>query len=220
MRRFAALLAGAMAASACAQTITGKVYDQTGALVIGARVVLLEDFQKLSETKSSPAGEFQFDGLKPGKYQVQVKQPWFGIFQQLVPLGENQKAHVHAVLEVARAGSEITVEAERLPGVEAPAAAARTQRAGGRVEGLKRLSGRMPAWPEAARRRGASGAVVLHGTVMPDGAVADITVLESADPDLEREAVEAWRTWKFSPMKLNGQPVACRHLFVFQFRYR
>ena len=96
----------------------------------------------------------------------------------------------------------------------------RTQRAGGKVEGLKRLSGRMPAWPETARKRGASGAVVLYGTVKADGSVANIIVLESPDTDLEREALEAWQTWKFSPMKLNGQPVACQQVFVFNFRYR
>jgi TonB family protein len=220
MKRIGAFLAAAIAAGAGAQTITGKVYDETGALVSGARVVLLEDFQKISETNSSEAGRFKFDGLKPGKYQVQVKQPWFGIYQQLVPLGENDKAHVYAVLGVARAGSEVTIDADRLPGVEAPAGAVRTQRAGGKVEGLKRLSGRMPSWPEAARKRGASGAVVLHGTVKADGSVGEIAVLESPDPDLEREAVEAWQTWKFSPMKLNGQPVACQHLFVFHYRYR
>jgi len=214
------LIAAVFAAGACAQTITGRVYDQSGGVVSGARVVLLEDFQKITETKSGEAGEFAFDGVKPGKYQVQVKQPWFQIFQQLVPLGERQKAHVHAVLEVARAASEVTINAEALPGVSAPTGAVQTRRAGGKVEGLKRLSGRMPAFPEAASKRGASGAVVLYSTVRADGSVGDITVLESPDPDLENEAIQAWKTWKFEPMKLNGQPVQCGYVFVFEFRYR
>ena len=213
-------MAAVLAAGASAQTITGKVYDRTGAVVSGARVVLLEDFQKVTETASSETGEFSFQGLKPGKYQVQIKQSWFQLFQQLAPVQEGQKAHVYALLEMARAGSEVAIDADRLPGVPPPAGAVRMHRAGGKVEGLKRLSGRMPAWPEAARKRGASGAVVLYATVKTDGSIGDITVLESPDPDLEREAVEAWRTWKFAPMQLNGQPVECGHVFVFNFRYK
>jgi len=213
-------MAELLAAGACAETITGRVYDQTGGVVSGARVVLLEDFQKVTETKSGETGEFRFDGLKPAKYQVQIKQSWFQIFQQLVPLQENQKAEVHAVLEVARAASEVTINAEALPGVPPPSGAVQTRRAGGSVQGLKRLSGRMPAFPEAARKRGASGSVVLYSTVKADGAVGDITVLESPDPDLEKEAREASKTWKFEPMKLNGQPVECGYVSVFHFRYR
>jgi TonB family protein len=220
MRLIPALLAVVLGAAACAQMISGKVYDQTGAVVSGARVVLLEDFNKITETKSDNQGDFWFKDLKPGTYQVQIKQTWFQMFQQLVPLKENQNAHVYAVLNVARAGSQLGITGEPLPGVQPQAGAVRAYRLGGKVDGLKRLSGRMPAWPEAARKRGAAGAVVLYATVRTDGSIGDITVLESPDPDLENEAVEAYKTWKYEPMKLNGQPVETQQVFVFNFRYR
>jgi TonB family protein len=220
MRWIPALLAAVFAAAAGAQTITGKVYDQTGAVVSGARVVLLEDFNKITETTSDDGGQFSFRNLKPLTYQVQIKQPWFQIFQQLVSLKENQNPQVYAVLNVARSESEVGITGNPLPGVQPPTGVVAAHRLGGKVEGLKRLRGRMPAWPEAATKRGAAGAVVLYATVKTDGSVDDITVLESPDTDLENEAVEAYKTWKYEPMKLDGQPVESRQVLVFNFRYR
>ncbi len=207
-------------AAAQAQTISGRVYDQSGAAVSGARVVLLEDFRKLTETKSGDKGDFSFRGLRPATYQVQVKQPSFQIFQQVVLLQENQDGRVYAVLHVARAADEIGITSDPLPDVSPQAGGNPPHRPGGKVEGLKRMSGRMPAWPEAARGRGAEGDVVVYGTVKSDGTIGEVTVLESADPDLEKAAVEAYQTWKYEPMKLNGRPVACRHVAAFRFRYR
>ena len=217
MRFVFALLLAFLASAAPAQTISGRVYDTTGAVISGAQVVLLENFNKITETKSGETGEFSFKDLKPGKYQVQVKQPWFQLFQQLVPLKENQSTHVYAALNIARAESEISITQDRR--AAPPPAAVKGYRRGGKVEGLKRLSGRMPKWPEAALNRGASGTVVLHATVKTDGTLADIITLESPDPDLEKEAIAACQTWKYVPMKLNGHPVESHHVLILNFRY-
>jgi TonB family protein len=189
-------------------------------VVSGARVVLLEDFNKVAETKSGEGGKFAFKELKPGTYQVQVKITRFNIFQQLVPLEANQNARVYAVLHVARTEQAISVTGDRLPGVQPAAGVDKARRAGGRVEGPRRISGRMPRWPEAARKRGASGTVVLYATVKTDGTVGDIIVLESPDRDLEEEVVEAYKTWKYSPMKLDGQPVESQEVFRIDYRYQ
>ncbi|HWQ52827.1 MAG TPA: TonB family protein [Bryobacteraceae bacterium] len=207
-------------AAAWAQTISGRVYDQTAGVVAGARVVLLQDFNKITETRSDAQGAFAFEDLRAGTYQVQIKQPYFQIFQQLVKLEDKQSRHVRATLDVARAESNIAVHTEVRPGITPAATPAQAFRVGGRVEGLKRLSGRMPPFPQAAAARGVRGTVVLYGTIRTDGSVASITVLESPDPELEKAAVEAWKTWKYEPMKLNGQPVECRELYGFDFQYR
>lgn len=217
MRFALALLLGFFATAASAQTISGRVYDTTGAVVSGAQVVLLENFNKITETKSGETGEFSFQDLKPGKYQVQAKHPWFQLFQQMVALKDNQSAHIYAALNIARAESEISITQGRR--AAPPPAAVKNYRLGGKVEGLKRLSGRMPEWPEAALNRGASGTVVLHATVKIDGTLADIIALESPDPDLEKEAIAACQTWKYVPMKLNGHPVESRHVLILNFRY-
>jgi TonB family protein len=217
MRFVFTLLLAFLASAAPAQTISGRVYDLTGAVISGAQVVLLENFNKITETKSGETGQFSFQDLKPGKYQVQAKQPWFQIFQQSVSLRENQSAQVYAALNIARAESEISITQDRR--VAPPPGAVRSYRLGGKVEGLKRLSGQMPAWPEAALNRGASGTVVLHATVKTDRTLADIIALESPDPDLEKEAIAACQTWKYVPMKLNGHPVESHHVLILNFRY-
>jgi TonB family protein len=221
MRNKTALLMWFCAAAACAQTIDGRVFDQSGGVVAGARVVLLQDFSKIAETKSGQAGEFAFHGLKAGTYQVQVKQPMFQIFQELVQLEGTGGAHVWATLSVARAKDEIGIvsgTASGGAGEAAPEAAA--YRPGGKIAGLARVSGRMPAYPESAARRGAGGTVVLSGAVKTDGSVGDIRVLESPDAELAKAAADAYATWQFTPMKLNGEPVEARHLLVLRFGRR
>jgi TonB family protein len=220
MRYTLLLLAAASIAAAPAQTISGTVYDATGAVVTGARVVLLEDFNKVSETKSAQGGTFSFAELKPATYQVQIKIPYFNIFQQLVPLKANENARVYAVLHVARSDQSLSVTGDPLPGVQPAVGVDAARRLGGKVEGLKRVSGRMPRWPETAKKRGASGTVVLYATVKTDGTIDDIVVLESPDRDLEEEVVEAYKTWRYTPMKLDGQPVESRQLFRIEYRYQ
>ena len=220
MRSIPAIFALVLAPSLFAETISGRAFDPSGAIVPGARVVLLEDFNKRAETKSDDKGEFVFADLQPATYQVQIKAVRFNLFQQLVPLQANQHARVFAVLNVARVGSAIEIgglpAAEALPASSVPT----THRAGGSITGPKRIGGRMPSFVDAARKRGASGAVVLYATVKADGTIADVLVLDSPDADLARECVEAYSSWKYEPMQLNGQPIDCRELFVFEFRYR
>ncbi len=168
---------------------------------------------KDDQVSTSDGGRRAGPTVPPGVYQVQIKQPWFQMFQQLVSLKEKQTAWVYAVLEVARAMDEVTVTGSptALQGPGAP----RAVRAGGKVQGLKRLSGRLPAWPVTAQ---SAGDVALYATVTAEGTIKNISVLESADPELEKEAVAAYQTWKFEAMKLDGQPVECRHVLVFHFR--
>ena len=77
-----------------------------------------------------------------------------------------------------------------------------------------------PAYPEEARRAGLQGAVVLEVTVDAEGAVEDVTVIESIEnaPMLSDAAVEAIRQWKFEPTELDGSTVSV--LFTVTVRFR
>jgi len=66
------LLASTPAANA--QTVTGSVSgtvaDSAGAVVVGARVQLINDISKQTrEFKTSGAGEFEFISIIPGAYR-------------------------------------------------------------------------------------------------------------------------------------------------------
>lgn len=57
----------------------------------------------------------------------------------------------------------------------------------------------MPEYPEAARRKGIEGVVVLRIVVNKEGSVErDVTVVQSISM-LDRAAIEAVRRWRFSP---------------------
>jgi TonB family protein len=216
-----AALVLAWCAGLAAEDISGTLYDPNGGTIDGARVLLMnEDYVKLAETPSGAAGEFVFKNVKPALYFVQAKKPVCHIAQSHVMLKPGVDERVYLVAPFARGYDPVTIMADRvegaalLPSMPAPA------RAGGKIEGHRRLSGKFPPFPESARKRGAHGRIALLARVLPDGTVGDIITLESADGELEDISRDALETWRFAPMKLDGIPVACDNLAVFDFKYR
>jgi protein TonB len=67
-----------------------------------------------------------------------------------------------------------------------------------------------PEYPDAARREGRDGHVVVAFTVDADGRVAEVEVQESSDAEFESAALEAVRRWRFKPAMRDGEPVAVR----------
>ncbi len=61
--------------------------------------------------------------------------------------------------------------------------------------------------PQFESGRSVRGAVLLGGTVTPDGKIVNIRVLRSLDPVIDERAVDAFRQYKFSPALLNAKPV-------------
>jgi TonB family protein len=60
--------------------------------------------------------------------------------------------------------------------------------------------------PDAARRAGVHGMVILEIVIGADGKVTDAKVLRSI-PLLDQAAIDAVKQWVFEPTHLNGQPV-------------
>ncbi len=67
----------------------------------------------------------------------------------------------------------------------------------------------LPEYPEAERKTGIQGAVVLEARILKDGSVGEITVVEGVEnhPSLEKSARDALRQWRFEPATENGEPV-------------
>ncbi|HUR34134.1 MAG TPA: TonB family protein [Vicinamibacterales bacterium] len=64
-----------------------------------------------------------------------------------------------------------------------------------------------PVYPALARTTGAHGVVIIEATIDARGEVVATTVLRSV-PMLDQAAVDAVRQWKYTPARLNGDPVA------------
>ena len=77
---------------------------------------------------------------------------------------------------------------------------------GGRIQEPRRVNGPAPRYPEAARRAGLAGVVVLECTIAPKGVVSHVAVRSGARM-LADAAVEAVRKWGYTPTLLDGVAV-------------
>jgi TonB family protein len=215
-----AFLTFLFAGASRAQSISGIVYDPTGGVVVGARVMVMQDYVKKQESKSGERGEFSFAGLQAGMYQLQIKQPRFSIFQQTVQLEPGQGVRVYAVLAPARVVEELEISSELPDGVRKAAPNETAVRKGGKVQPPQILAPLRPAYPRGAASRGLQGTVVLFATVRTDGSVGEVVVMKSPDKELAQEAVRVLKTARYQPCRLNGQPVENQMTAVFYFRLR
>ena len=74
-----------------------------------------------------------------------------------------------------------------------------------------------PAYPEAARRAGTEGLVVLDAVIRPDGSVKRLRPVSGPDL-LVQSATEAVQSWKFEPYLTSGQAVEVETTIAVEFR--
>jgi hypothetical protein len=112
----AALMLAGLLFTLSAQTsseILGTVTDQTGAVVIGAKVTAKNVATGLTyDTTSGDSGQFRIPLLPPGKYDLLVEKTGFAKYiQQGIELQLNQRADLTVRLQVSSAAETVTVEA-------------------------------------------------------------------------------------------------------------
>ena len=64
-----------------------------------------------------------------------------------------------------------------------------------------------PNYTESAMRRRVQGTVELSAVVRENGVPDTFTVLRALDEELDQQAIEALRQWRFKPGTLDGKPV-------------
>jgi protein TonB len=65
-----------------------------------------------------------------------------------------------------------------------------------------------PSYPDAARRRGQEGRVVLRVEVLPDGAAGAVRIERSSGVgSLDKAAFETVQHWRFRPAQKDGRPI-------------
>ena len=111
------LLANSAAAQARKGAISGRVVDNSGAVLRGAEVSLKA---KEITVVTDEQGEFLIKDLDPGSYSISISYVGFAPFTKNVEVTSGQVAGVEAKLEVQSQNLEVLVTAER-PSAEAEA---------------------------------------------------------------------------------------------------
>ena len=94
-------------------SIQGTVTDQTGAVIPGAKIVLVHEATGVErQAESGPSGVYRFPSLGAGEYEVSVQAEGFTEVVVAVDLLTNQIGQVNAQLDVQTAAERVVVTAE------------------------------------------------------------------------------------------------------------
>src|SRR5258708_2540277 len=111
------LITGAMAQTTSG-TITGTITDQSGAIVPGAKITLIDDATKdQRETVGSDSGEFVFAAVRPSTYTITVEKAGFqGFRQNDLVLTQNARLALGSMrLTVGQSTESVTITGQAPP---------------------------------------------------------------------------------------------------------
>ena len=210
-------------------TLSGTVYDPSGAVVPGARVSIFNArteptpgsamFHTELSAVTSEAGAYVFPPLRPGTYTLIVEKPGFAVFlRRGVRIESGRPVKLDAMLQVGQVAEEVSVVSKREGPPPAPVTAPQRVRVGGNVQPPKMLRSAQPGYPGGARKRGAEGSVVLRAVIWMDGSIGGLQTVSSPDGELTAAAINAVRQWRYEPTLLNGQPVEVETTITVNFR--
>jgi TonB family protein len=192
---------------------TGSIHDPSSAGILNATIVMSNhDTNTIDMTTTDREGNFSFEGLLAGKYELQVYKPGFQTYRQPdVSLDAGREFTAVFTLEVGAITEHVMVVPENS---EEPVVTEKTNgkpsrlAVGGTVEAAKLIKRVQPLYPESAKSAGVQGTVVLHAVIGMDGKPLSLRVMNSrVDPELARSAVEAVSQWRYTPTLLNGEPI-------------
>ena len=106
----AALLGGGAQAAPVGVSVTGVVQDQTGAVLAGANVELLDAAGAVVRTTAADTvGGFRFDGIRAGSYQIRASFEGFKAAATRLRVANRAPGTQRLVLDLATLTQEITV---------------------------------------------------------------------------------------------------------------
>ncbi len=230
-----AAIAGA-AAQGRFSTFSGTVVDETNGFLPDATLVLTNNANRARhEVHADRTGHFEFVGLPPGDYTVEVTQLGFAPQTEPITMVGRDLARVirlelgslHETITIAggprttapdppdpnRAQKLATLRQnaeERQKRATERCAGAASGGLGGNILQPHKIVDVRPVYAEHLTSAGIVGTVTMEALIGTDGTVREVRVLSSPHPDLERAAVDAVKAWEFTTTILNCTPVDVR----------
>ena len=219
------LVFAAASAVAAAQSgfvsFTGRVSDEQRRNVPGVTVALASEARQAKyEVKTGADGRFEFVGLPPGDYTVEVRGAGFQLIKDAVTAaGKNLQRDFELKIGTLQETINIRVAAGNpgpdsrdVPTVSAevpmpPRKACASSADGGRIVPPRKIRDARPYYPTALRGTNTVGTVQLEARIGVDGYVADVRLLGDPQPDLAQSAAAAVREWRYTETLLNCTPV-------------
>ena len=198
------------AGQAAPATLSGSVYDTSGAVMPGVELTLEDATQSKWTAVTNASGRFEFPNVQPGHYVLAAAIPGFRSLRQEFELRTARDWDRAITLQVGTLTETITVRESRLAAAPQPS---RTQtatplRVGGNVRAPRKELDVKPIYPASMRQAGREGVVPMEAIIGVDGTVTSVRVLSAqVHPDFAIAAVDAVRQWRFSSTLLNGVPV-------------
>jgi outer membrane cobalamin receptor len=169
--------AASSAADPTASTVSGAIADPTGARVARARVVLSTALAVVATTEADARGEFRFERVAPGRYELRVMAEGFGCDPIDVVVSPGEKAVVNASLHVSAVTESVVVSAAQveLPLARAADSVTVIPEAELRAEQVETVADALRSVPGmTVSRNGGLGGVT---SVFPRGGESDYTLV-------------------------------------------
>jgi len=190
--------------STASPSLSGTVYDPSGAVVPGALILLKNDTSHQEAARTNAAGEFKFSSLPAGSYTMQVRSQGFAEFQKAVVLPAGASTRIVLAIGSVTEGVDVVGKTARPQETGTP----HRIRVGGNVQATKLVSMTKPVYPPGAEAAGIEGTVLLRAVVSVGGDLLGLAVMnQSVDPELASAAMDAVKQWHYEPTLLNGVPV-------------
>ena len=192
-----------------AGALTGYVYDNSGAVLPGVEVALLDARNRDRRSAvSDGSGRFQFQKVGAGKYVLEATLPGFRTVRNELALAVPRDWTRNITMQVGELEETIFVKGKR-PAQAVPlrsgANAGKPVRVGGNIKVPHKVKDVPPVYPEAMQAAGIEGLVRMDAIIGTDGRVVSARVLSTeVHPELARAAEEAVRQWVFTPTLLNN----------------
>src|SRR5262245_10065677 len=207
--------------------ITGVLYDQTGGLLPGVNVSLVQRPDGAGySTVTDRNGAFAFELLPSGDYELASSLPGFSTVTTLVKVNAGAVAQRSITMPIGSLQETVTVTGGDGIGKSATAGVRRGQPRpapesrtffsggiGGQIKQPTKIVHVSPIFPPEAGR--ASDVVALSARIGIDGFLSDIrevndrtsTTAPAAHAAFLASALDAVRQWEFTPTLLNSVPV-------------